>query len=76
MDLLTKYTYFLPYQKGSTVEHLAYMFQRIVVTAHGLPEMIILDRGMTYTSKFWQMLTAQLEVKYRCSTSFHPQTDG
>ena len=43
MDLLMKYTYFLPYQEGSTVEQLAYMFQRMKVAVHGLPETIISD---------------------------------
>ena len=75
-DLLTKYMYFLPYKEGSTTEQLAYMFQRTVVAAHGMPEVITSDRGTTYTSKFWQTLTAQLEIKHKCSTSFHPQTDG
>src|SRR5439155_23386279 len=30
-DLLTKYTYFLPYQEGSTAEQLTYIFQRMIV---------------------------------------------
>jgi len=51
-DLLMKYTYFLPYQERSTVEQLAYMFQKVIVAMHGLPEIIISDREMTYTSKF------------------------
>ena len=51
-DLLTKYTYFIPYRKGSSTEHLAYMFQRTIVAAHGMPEVVISDRGTTYTSKF------------------------
>ena len=76
IDLLTKYTYFVPFKEGSTAEDLAYMFQKTIVTAHGIPEVIISDRGTTYTSKFWQMLTAQLGVKHKYSTAFHPQTDG
>ena len=75
-DLLTKYTYFLPYQKGSTAEQLAYMFQRMIIAVHRLLETIISDQGITYTSKFWQTLTLQLEVKHKYSTAFHSQTDG
>ena len=71
-DLLTKYMYFLPYQEGSTIEHLVYIFQKTIVAVHGLPETIISDRETTYTSKFWQMLMAQLEVKHKCLTAFHP----
>ena len=75
-DLLTKYTYFIPFKEGSSAEQLAYMFQRIIVSMHGMPETIISDRGTTYMSKFWQTLTAQLGIKHKCSTAFHPQTDG
>ena len=75
-DLLTKYTYFIPFKEGSTAEELAYIFQRTVVTAHGMPEVVISDRGTTDTSKFWQTLTAQLGIKHKYSTAFHPQTDG
>jgi len=75
-DLLTKYTYFIPFKEGSTAEQLAYMFQRTIVAAHGMPDTVISDRGMTYTSKFWQSLMAQLGIKHKCSTAFHPQTDG
>ena len=51
-DLLTKYTYFIPFKEGSTAEDLAYMFQKTIVTTHGIPEVIISDRGTTYTLKF------------------------
>ena len=57
-DLLTTYTYFVPFREGSTAEDMAYIFQRTIVMAHGMPEVIISDRGTTYTSKFWQTLTA------------------
>ena len=76
MDLLIKYIYFLPYKKGSTAKQLAYAFQWEIVAKHRMPEEIISDRGLTYTSKFWQTLMAQLGVKHRCLTAFHPQTDG
>src|SRR5436190_23848083 len=52
------------------------MFQKTIVAAHGIPEVVISDRGMTYTSKFWQSLTTQLGIKHKCSTAFHPQMDG
>ena len=53
------------------MKHLAYIFQKTVVAVHELLETIISDRGMTYTSKFWQILTAQLGVKHKCSMAFH-----
>ena len=57
-DLLTKYTYFIPYKEGLSAEQLAYMFQRIVITVHRMLEVVISDRRITYTLKFWQLLTA------------------
>ena len=71
-----KYTYFILFKEGSTAEDLAYMFQKTIVTTYRILEVIISDRGTTYTSKFWQMLTAQLGVKHKYSTAFHLQTDG
>ena len=75
-DLLMKYTYFIPFKEGSSAEQLAYIFQRTVVAAHRIPEVVISDRGTTYTLKFWQSLTSQLGIKHKCSTVFHPQMDG
>src|SRR5438067_6278401 len=47
-----------------------------ISSQHGLPHSIISDRGPTFVSNFWQSLTAQLEVKHKLSTAYHPQTDG
>ena len=75
-DRLTKLAYFIPYKESSTAIDLAYAFQRIVHSQHGLPHSIISDRGPTFVSNFWQSLTAQLGVKHKLSTAYHPQTDG
>ena len=74
-DLLMKYTYFLLYQEGFTVKQLAYAFQREIIAVYEILEVVISDKELIYTSKFWQILMAQLEVKYKCSTAFHSQID-
>ena len=56
IDRLTKYGYFLPYKELKTSEDLAYMFLRHIYSAYGLPDKIILDRGIILTLKFWQSL--------------------
>src|SRR5438046_96352 len=71
-----KYMYFILYKEGSTAKHLVYMLQRMVIAVHKMPEVIISDRGATYTSKFWQTIIAQLGIKHKYLTVFHPQTDG
>src|SRR5436190_13210369 len=75
-DRLTKLAYFIPYKESSTAIDPAYAFQRTVHSQHGLPHSIISDRGPTFVSNFWQSLTAQLGVKHKLSTAYHPQTDG
>ena len=43
---------------------------------HGLLREMILDRDKLFTSKFWQTLTAKIEIKIKLSIVFYPQTDG
>ena len=57
-DLLMKYTYFLLYKERSMAEQLVYAFQRTVVAIHGMLEIVVIDRGLIYISKFWQMIIA------------------
>ena len=75
-DRLTKLAYFVPYKEASSAEDLAYVFLRIVVGLHGLPDEIISDRDKLFTSKFWRSLMDQMGIKLRMSTAFHPETDG
>jgi RNase H-like domain found in reverse transcriptase/Reverse transcriptase (RNA-dependent DNA polymerase)/Integrase zinc binding domain len=75
-DTLTKFARFIPYKEASTAKELAYAFYKHVVSEHGLPETIISDRDKLFTSQFWQSLTDLLGVKYKLSTSYHPQIDG
>jgi transposase InsO family protein len=43
---------------------------------HGLPNDIISNRGLMFTSKFRQSLFKILKVKIKLSFAYHPQTDG
>jgi len=75
-ERLTKYAYMLPWKEKYTAEDLAYVFNRVIIANHGLPDEIISDRDKLFTSKFWKSITALLGVKLKMSTAFHPQTDG
>ena len=48
----------------------------IVVRHHGLPDLIMTDRGSLFTSKFCSLLCYFFGIKRRLSTVFHLQTDG
>ena len=52
VNTLTKYAYLEPYKKASTTEDLAYIFNKIVIVQHGIPDKIVLDRDKLFTSQF------------------------
>ena len=43
MNILTKYAYLELYKEAFTVEDLAYIFNKIVIARHGIPDKIVLD---------------------------------
>ena len=47
----------------------------VVVRHHGLSDLIVINRGALFTSKFWSSLYYFLDIKQKLSTTFHPQTD-
>jgi hypothetical protein len=55
-DRLTKYAYFIPYKEGLTVEELVYIFNRNIITNHGILEEIINNRDRFFISNFWKSL--------------------
>ena len=56
VNTLTKYAYLELYKEASTAEDLAYIFNKIVIARHGIPDKIVLDRDKLFTSQFWQSL--------------------
>ena len=68
--------YFAPCTKEITAEGYAQLFIDTVFRHHGMPKVIISDRDPRFISRFWKSLINQLGVDVRCSTAFHPQTDG
>ena len=55
---------------------LAEVIIDVVVWHHGLPDSIVTDKGLLFTSKFWSLLCYFLGVKQRLSTAFQSQTDS
>jgi hypothetical protein len=49
---LTKYTYFIFYKKGLTVEELVYTFNRNIIANYGILEKIISNRNKLFISNF------------------------
>ena len=76
VDRLTKMAHFVSCNKIMTSEETARLFIDNVYKYHRLPDDIIFDRGIQFTSKFWQSLFKILQVEIKLSLAYHPQTDG
>jgi transposase InsO family protein len=47
-----------------------------IVSLHGVPKRIILDRGSQFTSRLWKSFHENMDTKLNFSSAYHPQTDG
>lgn len=54
---------------------LAEVILNKVVWQHGLLNLIVTNKDLLFTSKFWSLLYYFLGIKRRLSTTFHPQTN-
>jgi transposase InsO family protein len=76
VDRITKYTHFITTVKEMDATRLAYKLMDKVFQHHGVPEIIMSDRGRTFTSKLWKSVIDLIGGEQRLSTLFHPQTNG
>ena len=74
-DRLTKIAHFVPTTEKILAEGLARLFRDHVWKPHGLPESIILDRGVQFAANLIRELNQILGIKTKLSTAFHPQID-
>src|SRR4051812_45626715 len=54
----------------------ARLFLDNIVKHHSLPQSIVSDHDLCFTSRFWKLLMHLLGIKLMMSTAFHPQTNG
>jgi hypothetical protein len=76
VDRLTKMAHFIPTTTKVIAKETAELFLRYIFQYHGLPDNIVSDRDLKFTSKFWKNLHKILGIKLLMSTAEHPQTDG
>ena len=76
VDRLTKMAHLVPFASIPSAEDTAKALFTSVVRHHGLPSDIVSDRGPQFTSQLWTSLCADLGIKPKLSTAYHPQTDG
>ncbi|GJZ13369.1 putative reverse transcriptase domain-containing protein [Tanacetum coccineum] len=76
VDRLTKSAHFLPMRENDSVDKLARMYMKEVVTRHGILVSIICDHDGRFTSNFWRAFQKALGTRLDMSIAYHPQTDG
>ncbi|GJR77310.1 putative reverse transcriptase domain-containing protein [Tanacetum coccineum] len=63
--------------KDYKMDRLARLYLNEIVARHGVPILIISDRDICFTSRFWQSMQEALgKLVLDMSTAYHPQTDG
>jgi hypothetical protein len=76
VDKLTKYAIFQPCREEWSTRDLGSQFLKDIVKFRGIPEQIITDRDVRFTSNYFQSMMKELKIKHKMSTAYHPQTDG
>ncbi|GKC09300.1 putative reverse transcriptase domain-containing protein, partial [Tanacetum coccineum] len=76
IDPLTKSAHFLPIRENDSMDKLARLYMKEVITRHGIPVLIICDRDGRFTSNFWRAFQKALGTSLDMSIAHHPQTDG
>ncbi len=59
-----------------SAEGWAWILQDHVYAKHGMPQVVISDRGPQFVSQFMKELYQMLNITLNVSMAFHPQTDG
>nr|GEV63355.1 hypothetical protein [Tanacetum cinerariifolium] len=73
VDRLTNSAYFLPMRKDYKIEMLARLYLNEIVARHGVSILIISDRDICFTSRFWQSMQKALETRLDMSQFIGPE---
>ncbi|GKB97292.1 hypothetical protein Tco_0983429, partial [Tanacetum coccineum] len=76
VDCPTKSAHFLPIKETNKMERLTKIYLKEVVSRNRVLVLIITNRDIRFTSRFWQSLQRALGTRLDMSTAYHPQTDG
>ncbi|WVZ80731.1 hypothetical protein U9M48_028187 [Paspalum notatum var. saurae] len=76
IDRFTKSAHFIPVKTTYRAKQYAELYISRIVSLHGIPRTITLDRGSLFVSHFWEQLQAALRTNLVRSSAYHPQTSG
>ncbi|KAL5507649.1 hypothetical protein ACEPAH_7105 [Sanghuangporus vaninii] len=67
---------FIPCQGIPNAKQLARLFRQHIFKYYGAPKQVISDRGSNFTAQFLKEFCRLIDVDWKTSTAYHPQTDG
>ena len=76
VDKATKMCHFIACSETVTAKGVAQLFWHHVGRLHGIPSVIISDRDVRFTSRFWRELWRVLGTDLRMGSGFHPESSG
>ncbi|SJL13786.1 uncharacterized protein ARMOST_17234 [Armillaria ostoyae] len=76
VDRFSKAIILVPCNIELSAEGWARILRDHVYARHGMPQVVISDRGPQFVSAFMKELYRMLDITQNASTAFHPQTDG
>ena len=76
VDKATKMCHFIPCTEKISAKEVAQLYWREVGKLHGIPSVIISDRDVQFTSRFWRELWRVLGTNLRMGSGFHPESSG
>jgi hypothetical protein len=69
MDRLTK-AHFIPVKTTYKGSQLVELYMTRIMSLHGVPKKIILDRGARFTSRFWKSYHENTDAKLNFSSAY------
>jgi len=75
-NCFSKIVHFIATTEKTLAEELAKLFRDHIWKLYGLPESIILDRGVQFMVEMIKELNNLLEIQTKLLTAYHSQTDG
>ena len=76
VDKATKMCHFIACNEKISAKEVAVLYWNFVGKLHGIPSVLISDRDVRFTSKFWRELWRVLGTDLRMGSGFHPESSG
>jgi hypothetical protein len=76
VDRFTMSAHFIPVHTRFTAKNYVEIFIARILCLHGVPKMIVSNRGLQFVAHFWEQLHASLRTHLIHSFAYHSQTDG